>query len=110
MNRNAFLDLWAQVMFLSSQNCKSQGRVWFENIKTSQVSINQEMQEEVYAIFRLLYSQQSYYSIKYSQYFIELFVLVLFNFLVDFQFCCPTCKTFNQVCVALIYSYLGFRI
>ena len=55
----------------------------------------------------LLYSQQSYFGIKYLQHFIELFVLIFFNFLFDLQFC----HTFNQVCFAFkVFWFLDFLL
>ena len=75
MNTSAFRGLWARVMFWSPQN--------------------QEMYEQVYPIFCLLYSQQSYFGINYFQHFIELSVLLLFNFLVDFPLCRPILPNFQ---------------
>ena len=95
MNASSFRDLWARVMFWSSQNCTIQRRVQFENLKTSRATINQEMHEQVHAIFCLLYSQQSYSGKKYLQHFIELFVFVLFRFLVDFPFWRPILPNFQ---------------
>ena len=88
MNAGAFRDLWMRVLFSSSQNCTSRWRMPLENFKTSQATINQEMHEQVHAIFCLLYSQQ-------LQNFIELFVLIIFNFLVDIPFCRPVLPNFQ---------------
>ena len=109
MNASAFLDLWAQVMFWSSQNCTSRRRVRSGNFKTSQATRNQEMHKQVHAIFCLLYSQQSYFGINYLRYFIELFVFVLFNFLVDFPFCRPILSNF-QPGLGCFQSILVFRV
>ena len=46
-----FRDLWARVMFESSQNCTSRRRVQFENFQASRVTINHEMHEQVDTIF-----------------------------------------------------------
>ena len=99
MNASAFHDLWARVMFWSSQNCASRRR------KT----INQEMHEQVHAILCLLYSQQSYFGIKYLQHFIEFSVLILLNCLVDFPFCHLILSTF-QSGLCCFQSILVFRI
>ena len=97
------------MMFWSSQNCTSRRRVRFENFKTSRATINQGMHEQAHAIFCLLYSQHSYFGIKYLQHFIELLLLVLFNFLVDFPFCRPILSTF-QPGLCCFKSILEFGI
>ena len=86
---------WKRVHFVI---CTSRRR--FENFKTSRATINQEMHERVHAIFCLLYSQQSYFGI--------IFVFVLFNFLVDFPFCCPILPSFQKG-LCCFQSILVFR-
>ena len=52
MNVSAFRDLWARVMFCSECNLRT--------FKTSRVTINPEMHEQVHTIIYLLYVQQNY--------------------------------------------------
>ena len=70
--------------FLKYHEPKASG-IW--KLQTSRATINQEMHEQVRALFCSLYSQQSCFRIKYLENFIEFFVLVLFNILVDLAFC-----------------------
>ena len=80
---------------LKSSKLHELKQIWFENFKTSWSTINQEMHEQVCAIFCLLYFQQSYFGIKYLQHFIKLFKLIRFNFLVDFPICHPILPNFQ---------------
>ena len=52
MNVSVFRDTWARVMFWEFSNLRT--------FKTSRVTINHEMHEQVDTIFYLLYSQQNY--------------------------------------------------
>ena len=79
----------------------------FEKFKTLQTTINQEMHEQVRAVFCLLYSQQSYIGIKYLQHFISC-SYSSFNFLVDFPFCRPTLPNF-QPGLCCFQSILVFK-
>ena len=59
MNASAFRNIWARVMFSSSQNCTSRRRVQFENLKTSRETIYHEMHERSYNFF--IYNHKNYH-------------------------------------------------
>ena len=57
MNASAFCDIWARVMFWKVLKiARAVGKCNLRTFKTSRVTINPQMHEQVHAIFYLLYS------------------------------------------------------
>ena len=92
--------------FLKYHGPKASG-IW--KLQTSRATINQEMHEQVRALFCLLSSQQSCFGIKYLENFIEPFVLVLFNFMVDFPFYRPILPNFQILFKVFWFLEFSFR-
>ena len=62
MNASEFRDLWARVMFgkFSKHNARALKDCNLRTFKTSRLSINHELYQQVHTIFHLLYSQQNF--------------------------------------------------
>ena len=59
MNVSAFRDLWARVVLKVLKIARAVGECNLRTFKTSRVTINHGMHEQVHTIFYLLYSRQS---------------------------------------------------
>ena len=93
MNASAFRDLWARVT--------ASARAILRTFKTSRVTINHEMHEQVHTIFYLLhYSNALLCSCSYST-----------SFGFSFLSVAHVCRTFNQVCVAFnVFLFFAFSL
>ena len=60
MNVSAFRDLWARVVLKVLKIARAVGECNLRTFKTSRVTINHEMHEQVHTIFYLLYSRFFY--------------------------------------------------
>ena len=110
MNASAFRDLWALVItdVLKFSNCTSRRRARFENFKTSRATINQEMHEQVYAIFFIIFSTIVFWHKILATFYRALRTCKIFNFLVDFQFCRPIRPSFRPGLCSVAFNIFGF--
>ena len=100
MNARAFRDIWARVMFLNfksitsdhiSRNARAIIRFFVYNI------LNKIIEESIFG---------TYFSVKHLQLFIEIFVLVLLQFRVEFSFICPFSQIFFHVLILSCFCFL----